>query len=628
MRTYPSITKFQTRQVDLVAQILAALAGGLTVFSLLFSTLLIGFEAFYAGRIYPGVVVAGVNLSGKKPAEAAALLQEQLAYPQSGRILLREGDKFWLGAPAQLGFYLDPESTAMTAYQQGRQGGLGGRIWDQFSTWYVGKSVSPHYVLDERVAYSFLEGIAAQIDLPAQEAALHVDGLEVVVTPGQKGRSLEIPATLESVKNQLQTLQDGEVALIMTETAPAILDASEQAKLARQILSDPLTLAVPDARDSDPGPWTFERGELAAMLTIERVPSPEGERYQVGLQAEALRAFLERITPELVRERQNARFIFNDETRQLEVIQPAVAGRRLDIEASIKGINEKLLAGDHHIGLDMDYTQPEVGDDATAEQLGIRDLVSEEISYFYGSSTERIQNIQTASGRFHGVLVPPGATFSMADVLGDVSLDNGYAEALIIYGNRTIKGVGGGVCQVSTTLFRTAFFGGFPIVERNPHAYRVTYYELRADGSVNTSLAGLDATVFVPLVDFKFTNDTPNWLLMETYVNPTARTLIWKFYSTSDGRQVEWDTTGLQNVEEPPDPVYEENPDLSKGEIKQVDWAVKGADVTVTRTVTRDGAALYDDTFITHYIPWRAVYQYGPGTKNMPPDEDKKKPDE
>jgi vancomycin resistance protein YoaR len=80
--------------------------------------------------------------------------------------------------------------------------------------------------------------------------------------------------------------------------------------------------------------------------------------------------------------------------------------------------------------------------------------------------------------------------------LGDVSLDNGYAEALIIFGDRTIKGVGGGVCQVSTTLFRTAFFGGFPIVERYPHAYRVGYYEQTSSGAINPNYAGLDATVF------------------------------------------------------------------------------------------------------------------------------------
>jgi vancomycin resistance protein YoaR len=315
------------------------------------------------------------------------------------------------------------------------------------------------------------------------------------------------------------------------------------------------------------------------------------------------------------RKPQNARFVFNDETHQLELLQPATIGRTLNVEKTAQEINSKISQGDHSINLVFDSYNPEIPDDVKGADLGITELVSAQKTYFYGSSSERIQNIQTAAARFHGVLVAPGATFSMGDVLGDVSLDNGYAEALIIFGNRTIKGVGGGVCQVSTTLFRTAFFGGYPIVERHPHAYRVYYYEQTATGAADDNLAGMDATVFTPVVDFKFTNDTSNWLLMETYVNVTARTLTWKFYSTSEGRTVEWDTSGLQNIVDPPDPLFQENPELAKNEVRQTDWAVAGADVTVSRVVYRNGQVYLQDQYTTHYIPWQAVFEYGPGTK-------------
>jgi vancomycin resistance protein YoaR len=176
--------------------------------------------------------------------------------------------------------------------------------------------------------------------------------------------------------------------------------------------------------------------------------------------------------------------------------------------------------------------------------------------------------------------------------------------------------VGGGVCQVSTTLFRTVFFGGYPIVERYSHAYRVSYYEMTASGSVDSSMAGMDATVYFPLVDFKFTNDTPYWILMETYVDVGARTLTWKFYSTSDGRSVTWETTGVTNVVSAPEPVFEVNNELRKNEMKQVDWAANGADVTVTRTVWRNGSVLFQDNISTHYEPWQAICQYGPDSKN------------
>ncbi|HJS28079.1 MAG TPA: VanW family protein, partial [Anaerolineales bacterium] len=317
----------------------------------------------------------------------------------------------------------------------------------------------------------------------------------------------------------------------------------------------------------------------------------------------------------------DARFIFNDETRQIDLLEPAVIGRRLLVNQTSRVVNESLAAGEHTVALNFETVQPRVTDNATAAELGITELVNSETSYFYGSSAPRIQNIQTAASRFHGLLVAPGETFSMAQALGDVSLDNGYEEALIIFGDRTIKGVGGGVCQVSTTLFRNVFFAGFPIVERHPHAYRVYYYELTAGNSHDASLAGLDATVFVPLVDFTFVNDTTSWLLMETYVNPAGSALTWKFYSTSDGRRVEWSSTGLQNRVEAPPPLYQENPDLEKGEIRQVDWAVEGADVTVHRSVLKGDTTYLEDQFITHYLPWRAVYEYGPGTEDIPDPE-------
>jgi vancomycin resistance protein YoaR len=608
--------------VLVLAQGLLAILAGVLIFVILLGGLAISFNMFYAGQIYPGVSVAGVNLSGLEPEEAGALLAQRLTYPQQGRIVLQEGEQVWIARPAELGLYLDPQTSAQTAYHTGRQGGLIRRAQEQFRAWYAGVDLPPYLVYDERVAQSYLNTIASQVEKPTIEASISVTGTQVAVTPGQVGRFIDHPATLAPLEEQLRSLTDGLFPVVVVEEAPAILDASEQAEIAQRILSAPLNVRVPDAQQAETAAWTFDQESLAQMLTIERMDSPEGARYQVGLDAEPMGNFLGGIAGDLARQPANARFIFNDETRQLEVIQPAVIGRSLNVDATIQAVNEALVQGKHDAELVFDYTDPAVGDSATGEQLGITELVSVHTSYFYGSSSERIQNIETAAGRFHGVLVPPGATFSMGEVLGDVSLDNGYAEALIIYGNRTIKGVGGGVCQVSTTLFRTAFLGGYPIVERHSHAYRVSYYEQTASGGVDPSLAGLDATVFVPVVDLKFINDTPNWLLMETYLNAGARTLTWKFYSTSDGRSVEWETTGLQNIVEPPEPLYQENPELAKGEMRQVDWEAQGADVTVYRKVYRDGQVYLEDHFSTHYMPWQAIYEVGPGTK-LPKDRDR-----
>jgi vancomycin resistance protein YoaR len=578
-------------------------------------------EVNHKETVFPGVSVGWVDLSGLTPEEAGPKLMESYGYPQHGRLVFRDGENVWVAAPMDLGMYFSPQENAQKAYEVGRSGSIVQRLAQQYQTWTGGANLTPSFWFDEATARAYLHGLAAEIDQPTIEADLQINGVEVMARSGQTGRTLDVEATLASLQTQLSSLQDGEIPLVVHETPPEIMDVSDQAEIARTILSKPLRLTVPG---SDQEPYVFMPEDLAEMLAIERVVENGAASYQVRLGTEDLQDYLEQVADSLRVTPENPRFIFDDESGELEVIRPAVIGEELDVEASLAAVQNGLREGNHNINLDMAYTDPQVTDDATAASLGITENIYSYTSYFYGSDAGRIQNIATASSRFHGVLVAPGDTFSMASVLGDVSLDNGYEEAWIIYGDRTIKGVGGGVCQVSTTLFRTVFFSGLQIDERHPHAYRVYYYEQTASGGHDTSLAGLDATVYVPLVDFKFTNDTGNWLLMETYVNEGGRSLTWKFYSTADGRAVDWTTTGLTDKTDPPEPLYVENNDLSKGEIKQVDWAVEGASVVVTRSVSRDGTTLSEDAFSTQYMPWKAVCEYGPGTKGMPP----KDPDE
>lgn len=621
MRTTDTFPTPEAR--PLAVQIAMAVLLSIVVFLILLIGTVIVFQLSYNGYIFPGVTVGGIDLSGLTPAEAAARLSAGIDYPSRGKILLQDGDQSWLVTPNELGLFLDPETTATNAYRVGRSGGLMTSLYDQYDAWRKGYSLAPSFVFDQRIAHNYLTGLAQTINKPVIEASLTLEGTEVIVHSGQVGRELNIPATLILISNQLAALKDGTITLVVDETEPVVLDVTEQAELARQILSQPLALRLPDGQpDGDKtGPWNFDPAALAAMLRVERVTVDGKTEFQVTLNSDTLRGFLVNLAPSLELQPKMPRFIFNDDTRLLDVLEHAVIGRRLDVEASITSIQQKLSQGEHNIPLEFVFEEPPVKDDTLGETIGITELVHAETSYFYGSSSARIQNIQLASSKFHGVLIAPGQTVSMAEILGDVTLENGYAEALIIYNGRTIAGVGGGVCQVSTTLFRAAFFAGFPILERHAHAYRVSYYEKVYGNKRDPNLAGLDATVYVPLVDLKWKNDTPYWLLMETYVNPSAGTLTWKFYSTKDGRTVDWNTTGPTNKKDPPPPVYKENPKLKTGEIKQVDWAVEGATVVVRRTVYRDGAVLHQDTFTTVYQPWGDVFEYGPGTEGIPTPE-------
>lgn len=597
-------------------QILAALICGFILFFGIVIFWTIGYQLVYAGRIFPGTSVAGVDLSGLSPEEAAVKLSQTLSYPINGKILFRDADKLWVAAPAELGMVFDPSASALAAYKYGRSGGLFGALAGQINSRGLGADVAPVMIFDQRVAYAYLQNIALQVDQPVVEANLLVEGTNVVAQPGQVGRLLNLDATLIYLGAQLQSFRDGEVPLVLSEAAPKLLDVSSQAEAARRILSQPLTITVPNYREGDPGPWTYDVPVVANMIAVSIVEVGGRAEMQVGLDPVLFRQTLNELKTYVDRQAANARFTFNDDTSQIEAMQVSKVGRVMDVEASIAAVNEALLRGEHTVALSVSETQPSVADTATGSELGVTQLIQKQTTYFYGSSEARIQNIVAAAKQYHGLLVAPGETFSMGSELGDVSLENGFAEALIIYGGRTIKGVGGGVCQVSTTLFRTVFFAGFPVVERYPHAYRVSYYEMNASGSVDSSMAGMDATVYFPLVDFKFLNDSPYWLLMETYVDVGARTLTWKLYSTSDGRSVTWDTTGPANVVPPPSPLFEENPELKEDQIKQVDYAAQGADVNVTRTVWRNGAVYFTDEFQTHYQPWQAVCQYGSGTED------------
>lgn len=606
-----------TSRRDLPKQILASLIGGLALFAGIVLMWTIIYQLSFAGRIFPGVSVAGVDLSGLSRGEAALKLSQTLSYASTGKILFRDGEKVWVASPVELGMVFDPTASADAAYAHGREGGVFGALSSQIRARGLGADVPPVILFDQRVAYAYLQNIAVQVNQPVAEAVLRVDGTNVISEPGRMGRALNLDATLIYLGAQLQSFRDGEVPLVIAETAPLMLDVSAQAEQARVMLSQSFTMTLPNTAGGGPGPWTFDVPVLANMLVTTFVADANGvPQAQVGLDEKELRKSLGDLKLIVDRQPSDARFVFNDSNGQIEAISSSAVGREMDVEASIDAVNAALQRGEHSVNLVVAEQQPAVSDQAFGADLGIVELVATQTTYFYGSSEARIQNIVTASAQYHGLLIAPGETFSMGSVLGDVSLENGYAEALIIYGGRTIKGVGGGVCQVSTTLFRTVFFAGFPIVERYSHAYRVPYYEMDASGHVDGQFAGMDATVYFPLVDFKFQNDTPHWMLMETYVDVGARTLTWKIYSTSDGRSVTWETTGPQNVVAPPETVFEENPELDANEIKQVDYAAEGADVTVTRTVWRGGLVYFTDQFQTHYEPWAAVCQYGPGSDN------------
>src|SRR5215216_683254 len=206
------------KRMPVFPQIVAALVSGVTLFLAIIIVWTLGFQLFYAGRIFPGVSVAGVDVSGLTPSDAAVKLNQALSYPITGKVLFKAGEKAWIATPAQLGMVFDPSSSAVTSYKLGRSGGLFGALSGQIRAGGAGVSVAPVIVFDQRVAYKYLpEQIASQINLPMRDATLKVEGTNILTEPGQVGRELKIDATLVYLAGQLQTFRDGEVPLVVQE---------------------------------------------------------------------------------------------------------------------------------------------------------------------------------------------------------------------------------------------------------------------------------------------------------------------------------------------------------------------------------------------------------------------------
>jgi vancomycin resistance protein YoaR len=237
-------------------------------------------------------------------------------------------------------------------------------------------------------------------------------------------------------------------------------------------------------------------------------------------------------------------------------------------------------------------------------QMGIKELIGSGTSTFKGSIENRIYNLSLAASRLNGVLVKPGEIFSFNKTIGDVSALTGYKQAYVIQNGRTVLGDGGGVCQVSTTFFRALLNAGLPIVERNQHAYRVSYYE-------QDSLPGVDAAIYTPNIDLRFKNDTGHHILIQTILNPAEQSLTFMLYGTSDGRESIISEPVITSQSPAPEPKYEDDPNLPKGQVKQVDFAASGAKVYFTRKVIRDGKEIINETFHSNYRPWQAVFLRG-----------------
>jgi vancomycin resistance protein YoaR len=575
--------------------------GGLLVL-MIFATL--AYQVLFLNQVYPGVQVAGADVSGMTQPEVIEAITGRAPQYLAQAVTLQYGSQSWTFTGEELGMRVDVLATAHAAHAVGRQGDLLSDIFTHLSLLNAPRNIEPVILYDTGPTNQILQRLGEQINQAPQDAQLVIDSdATIEVIPAQWGRRLHLEATQPLIEAALFQNNGKPVIPVVQQIKPGITDVEAARQQAHNLLGRPIIFRY--QADSGVTEWRLEPPALASMVSIVGTVNATGKtEFNLELDKAKLMPYLEQMAQAINQEPANARLNFNPETGELTVVEPSQEGHTLDLEATYQAVVALKNKSTHRVELPVQAQAPAIPS-TNLDALGIKELVVESTSYFKGSSESRMKNIALAASQFDGVVVPPGELFSFNEHLGPVTKEAGFDESLIIQGNRTSVGLGGGVCQVSTTAFRTAFYGGFEIVERWAHGYRVGWYE-------TNSVPGLDATVYSPDIDLKFRNDTAYYLMIKTASDLEEGTVTFQFYSTKTNREVIVSEPEKSDLIKHGPPIYEPDPSLPKGMVKQVDWAVDGLDVLVKRTVKQGEKILHQDEIFSHYEPWRAVYKVGP----------------
>ena len=550
------------------------------------------FFLLYFGKIYPGVYAVGINLSGKTPEEAIKLLA-QTTPPKEINLTTKEGQSFKIPTDS-FDLKYNYNATATEAFGFGRTGNPVFDTEQVLKSFLFGTDIGAVLSLDEEKLADIIFAIAGQVGTdPVYPGAAIVNDI-LAIEKGQKGTELNANNLRLLIGKNLYRALDTPIEIPTEEIDPSLntFELASFTKRAKDLSPKKLELS-----------FEFQKIEVKGN-DILILLNGKG-----GYNNDKLNKLTEEVATEINRAPQEAKFVFDPGQKRVNAFEPSKTGvsvnkteltqKIIDTLTKDEAADVKLLTFE----IPVTTTPPKLktGD---VNSLGIRELIGRGTSTFYGSIPSRVFNISLAAKRISGTLVAPGDTFSFNDTVGDISELSGYKKAYIIQDGKTILGDGGGVCQVSTTLFRAVMSAGLPIVSRTAHAYRVYYYEQDAP-------PGMDATVYSPTVDFKFKNDTANYILIQAYPDTRNYSLVFEIYGTRDGRTSEVGRPVILSTTPPPPDVYQDDPTLPAGTIKQTEHRALGTNLYFIYKVTKNGETTFQRTFYSNYRPWGNVFLRG-----------------
>jgi len=576
---------------EIAKKVVKLFAFTVLLFLLLSEIVIGGIKLVYLHKNYPRVVVANTPVGNLTQPETQNLLSQRFVIPE--KIYLEYNEQIIDLSTADFNLKYDPIQTSHSALAVGRKANFFQNIGDLF----VSVSVPLSYQFDQRLLSEQIVRLEKSLGLSPREATIAVNRGKIVIQNGTDGLKIN----QADLTNQLSTmLENGHLTTIKANTlsvsnklTPQELEVAQ--KRGTTLIGKNALFYVDDAEvkliDSD----------LVALI------DPAG-----GLNQTILIQTVKQIAQEVNREPQNPIFVMeNDKVSEfapskdgLTVDEKKLVTIVVDIEQKLE--NNLLTTYSTAIPVERTFSEYNTGD---VNNLGIKELIGKGESDFKGSIASRIHNVGLAASKFQGIIIKPGETMSFNKILGDVSALTGYQQAYIIKDGATILGDGGGVCQVSSTMFRAALNAGLPILERQAHAYRVYYYE-------QNSQPGLDATVYDPSPDLKIKNNTAYHVLIQTKMDAKKLHLTIEIYGTNDGRKATISKSTISDRTDPLPDIYVDDPTLPTGAVKQIDHQAAGAKITFDYQVEKDGQVMYQKKFISVYQPWANKFLRGTGPAN------------
>ncbi len=566
-------------------------------------------ERDYLDRIYPNISIQGVDLSNHSTRTARGVLNQHYAPFLDRPVELRFSDQVWYPSAEELGISLDFDQAIQEAATLGHSDTRVGNFRTIAAVWQGGVERPLAVQVDQRVMQRYLLGIAQTIERRPRNANLALNGTRVTVTPERDGLQVLVDETLQDITVAVQALNPHPLPVkVRTRTLTPVVHDRDIAPLAnelRAILAHPIVLTGPESECGGPCRWEWSPEEIARWVSLARGFTPDGHpTVSIQIDQVAIRNELVPIAKTLRREGTLPRLNWND--GQVQIFQPGQPGRGLDVTLTQSYINEALAGGPRTLGLPFVKIPPPINE-LNLSTLNLQGPLSVGVSSFRNSASYRMTNIRAGASRLHGLLIPPGAEFSFNNNLGPVNASGGFVLGSAIVDHRVQQEWGGGLCQVSTTMYRAAFWAGLPVTERHEHDFRIMWYEELGEPP------GMDAAIYTGAADLRFINDTGGWILIQTWVDLNRQRLFISFYGNALDRQVEMSHRIIKTLPKPTKSVTVDDPKLPRGTFRQTDWAQPGLVVEVYRDVWEHGTLVRRDTFPTTFKAWPNIFVRGTG---------------